>query len=138
MVNVTDGGLPVDTALVCLYKGQDDYQYAPTNTLGNATFKFTCEQPGSIRVVVTGLNHARHQSYITVDPSGSGYGSFSSLAADDDSTGGSYGNGDAVINAGATVDLSLFAVNSGGSGADGVCCLPRSADTWGAINASVV
>jgi len=137
LVNVTAGGLPVDTALVCLYKGQDDYQYAPTNTLGNATFNFTCEQPGSISVVVTGLNHARHQSYITVDPSGSGYVSFSSLAADDDSTGGSYGNGDAVINAGETVDLSLFAANSGGAAADGVWCVLRSSDPQVTINDSI-
>ena len=52
LVNVSSGGQSVDSALVCLSKGDEDYQYAPTNALGNAIIDFTTESPGSISVVV--------------------------------------------------------------------------------------
>ncbi len=37
LVNVTSGGQPVDSAVVCLTKDGDDYQYGATNALGNVT-----------------------------------------------------------------------------------------------------
>ncbi|UCH84649.1 MAG: hypothetical protein JSW50_02850, partial [Candidatus Latescibacterota bacterium] len=69
LVNVTTGGQPVDSAHVCLSKGNDDYQYGATNSLGNVVFDFVAESPGDIKVVVTGLNLARYEGAITVDPS---------------------------------------------------------------------
>ncbi|UCG53187.1 MAG: hypothetical protein JSW58_06435, partial [Candidatus Latescibacterota bacterium] len=73
LVNVTSGGQPVDSAHVCLSKDEDDYQYGATNSLGNVVLDFTAESPGTIKVVVTGLNLARHEGSITVDPSASAY-----------------------------------------------------------------
>ncbi|UCH83654.1 MAG: hypothetical protein JSW50_14560, partial [Candidatus Latescibacterota bacterium] len=67
LVNVTAGGQPVDSAHVCLSKGDDDYQYGATNSLGNVVFDFVAESPGDIKVVVTGLNLARYEGAITVD-----------------------------------------------------------------------
>lgn len=120
LVNVTDGGLPIDSAVVCLTKGDDDYGVVPTNVLGNAVVNFTTESPGSILVVVTGLNLARHESYITVDPSANAYVSFASMTVDDDSLGGSAGNGDGIIDAGETIDLTLTLDNSGSMASDSV------------------
>ncbi len=129
LVSVTDNGMPVDSAMVCLYKGADDYQYQPTNTLGNATFNFTCEQPGSISVVVTGLNHARHQSYIVVDPSVTSYMDYAGMSVDDDSTGVTFGNGDGNVDAGETIEFTLSLANTGGADADGVWLVLRTGDS---------
>ncbi len=137
LVNVTSGGFPVDSALVCLWKGTDDYQYAATNTLGNVTIDFTAESPGSISVVVTGLNLARHESYIIVDPSIDAYVNLSDMSVDDDSTGASYGNGDAVIDAGETVDITLELVNTGTASSDSVWVTLRSSDPLVTIEDSV-
>ncbi len=63
LVNVTSGGVPVDSAFVCLSKDNDDYQYGATNAVGNVVFDFTAESPGEITVVVTGLNLVRHQGH---------------------------------------------------------------------------
>jgi hypothetical protein len=129
LVNVTDGGLPVDSAVVCMTKGTDDYEVAETNSLGNAIIDFTSESPGSVLVVVTGLNYARHESYITVDPEAGAYVSFSSITTiDDDSAGGSAGNGDGIIDAGETIDFTIELVNTGGTPSDSVFFTLRSND----------
>lgn len=128
LVNVTDSGSPVDSAVVCMTKGEDDYETVATNSLGNAIIEFTTESPGSILVVVTGLNYARHESYITVNPSANAYVSFSSLIVDDDSLGGSAGNGDGVIDAGETVDFTIEVTNTGGAPSDSVWFKLRSDD----------
>jgi hypothetical protein len=128
LINVTDGGLPVDSAFVCLYKGEDDYQYASTNTLGNATFDFTCENPGSVSVVVTGRNHAMNQSYIVVNQSIGPYVDYSGLTIDDDSLGGTFGNDNGAVDAGETVGFTLSLVNSGGGASDSVWCVLRTSD----------
>lgn len=120
LVNVTDGGLPVDSAVVCMTKGEDDYKVGATNSLGNAVLEFTTESPGSILVVVTGLNHGRHESYITVDPSANAYVKYGSVTIDDDATGGTVGNGDGIIDAGETIDLTITMENTGTMPSDSV------------------
>ncbi len=79
LVNVTSGGQPVDSAVVCLTKDGDDYQYGATNALGNVTLPFTAETAGSIKVVVTGLNVARHEGSITVNAAAGAYVNYASL-----------------------------------------------------------
>ncbi|UCG50938.1 MAG: hypothetical protein JSW58_12155, partial [Candidatus Latescibacterota bacterium] len=127
LVNVTSGGQPVDSAHVCLSKDEDDYQYGATNSLGNVVLDFTAESPGTIKVVVTGLNLARHEGSITVDPSASAYVNYSGVVIDDDASGGSFGNGDGVIDAGETVDLTLELVNTGNASSGNVTVTLSSA-----------
>lgn len=137
LVNVTAGGVPVDSAVVCLWKGVEDYQVATTNVLGNVTVDFTCESPGSISVVVTGLNVTRHSSVITVNPLAGEYVSLSDVSVDDDSTGTSYGNGDGVIDAGETIDFLLELANAGEAASDSVWAVLRSGDPRVTIEDSV-
>jgi hypothetical protein len=126
LVNVTSGGQPVDSAYVCLSKGDEDYEYGSTNALGNAVFDFTAETAGAITVVVTGLNLSRHESAITVTPSGGAYVSFASHTVDDNTSGGSFGNSDGVIDAGETIDMVLSVKNTGGASTGTVSVVLRS------------
>jgi hypothetical protein len=112
-VHVTAGGSPCDSAVVCLWKGGEDYQTLATDAFGDAVFSFASESPGSISVVVTGFNKARHESAIYVTPAAGAHLAFDSLAVDDDTSGGTFGNGDGVIDAGETVDLTPYIANTG-------------------------
>ncbi|UCH82914.1 MAG: VCBS repeat-containing protein [Candidatus Latescibacterota bacterium] len=120
VVNVTSGGQPVDSAVVCLSKGDDDYQHGATNSLGEIAFDFTSESPGEIQVVVTGVNLVRYEGTITVDPSASAYVNYAGISTiDDDMVGGTFGNGDGVIDAGETVNLWLDMTNTGNASTTG-------------------
>jgi hypothetical protein len=125
---VTAGGSPVDSAVICLTKGDDDYETVITDGAGQATVDFTTESAGSIGVVVTGLNLARYQSYIVVDVAPAAHISVATVAVDDDSAGGTSGNGDGVVDAGEVVDLVIDLVNTGSSSAGGVWLVLGSTD----------
>ncbi len=133
LVNVTSGGVPVDSAFVCLSKDNDDYQYGATNAVGNVVFDFTAESPGEITVVVTGLNLIRHQDTITVDPSAGAYVNFASLTVDDDQSGGTFGNGDGIIDAGETIDFTLELTNTGGASSGNVTAKFRCDDALATV-----
>jgi hypothetical protein len=137
LVNVTAGGVPVDSAVVCLSKGLDDYQVATTNALGNVTIDFTCESPGSISVVVTGFNVTRHQGYIDVNSSIDAYINLSDMSVDDDSTDTSYGNDDGVIDGGETIDFLLELVNTGDAACDSAWIVLRCDDPLVTIEDSI-
>ncbi len=128
VVAVTSDGLPVDSAFVCLRKDGDDYQYGATDAMGGITFDFSADTPGEISVVVTGLNLVRYQGTITVDPTLGAHVSLSSAAVDDDTTGGTFGNGDGVIDAGETVDFALELKNAGGTPSGSVTATLRCDD----------
>jgi hypothetical protein len=115
LVHVSADGLPVDSAVVCLYRPDEDFQFGATDTSGEVAIDFTTESPGSVSVVVTGHNLARHQSYIAVNPSAPAYVHYGGASVDDDTAGGSFGNGDGVVDAGETVDLWLTLTNTGGT-----------------------
>jgi hypothetical protein len=127
-VTVTDGVTPVDSAVVCLSKDDDDYQVGMTNSAGEVTLNFRAEEAGSIKVVVTGHNYARHEGSITVTAGAPAYVSLAGMTVDDDNTGGTSGNGDGVIDAGETVDLTLSVSNSGGAASGEIDLVLRSSD----------
>jgi hypothetical protein len=127
-VTVEVDASPVDSAMVCLTKGTDDYQYGWTNGSGQVTFDFRAESAGEIQVVVTGRNHIRYDGTITVTGESGAYVSLSGMTVDDDNTGGTSGNGDGVIDAGETVDLMLEMINSGASASGNVTLKLRSND----------
>jgi hypothetical protein len=114
-VTVTSEGVPQDSAVVCIWKGTEDYQVVPTDGLGVASFSFASETPGSLSVVVTGHNRGAYTGTIRAVAAPGAYLAFSGATVDDDSLGGTFGNGDGVIDAGETVDLTPQASNTGTS-----------------------
>jgi len=126
LVNVTSGGGPVDSAVVCLSKDGDDYEHGATNALGNVTLEFTAETAGTIKVVVTGRNLARDEGTITVNPAVGAYVNYASLTVDDNMSGGTFGNSDGVVDAGETMDLTISLKNTGGAATGTVSLVLRS------------
>lgn len=126
-VTVTSGGSPVDSATVCLSKGDEDYQVGVTNGAGQCTLSFRAETAGSITVVATGRNHARKNGSIAVTNSAA-YVNINSIAIDDDNLGGTSGNGNGIIEGGETVGLAFTLKNTGSATTGSVSCTLRSSD----------
>ncbi len=111
-VTVSDAAGPVANALVCLSKGDEDYEVGVTDAAGAITLPVTAESVGSIAVNVTAFNHARHIGAITVGSVPGPYMGFVQATVDDDASLPSIGNGDGVIDAGETVALTVSVKNT--------------------------
>lgn len=60
-VQVNSGAGPVAGATVCLWKPNDVYTIAQSNTSGTATFDFTPNSVGTLNVTVSGHNYLPHE-----------------------------------------------------------------------------
>ncbi len=125
-VNVSDSGGPLAGARVCLSKGDDDYEVGMTDGAGNVTLQMTAESAGSIAVNVTASNRARHIGAITVGSVPGPFMGFADVAIDDDAVGPSAGNGDGVIDAGETVQLTVSVKNTAQLNATNVSLVLRA------------
>ena len=114
-VDVMVGGMPPDTAFVCLWKDGEDYQLGPTDAGGQKSFTFSTPTAGTVRVVVSGPNLARYEGSIKVGPAPGAMLVVDSVVVDDDSLAGTSGNGDGIVDAGETVDLTPVIRNAGGT-----------------------
>ncbi len=126
-VNVTRNTFPVEGAVVCLSKDGDDYQVLETDPFGNALVDFDARTVGDISIVVTNRNSIRYASTISVTPTALAYLTMDGIAVDDDMAGGTFGNGDGIIDAGETVDLTITAANTGGIQSNNAYVLVSSA-----------
>jgi len=123
LIEVTSNGAPFDSALVCLYKQGDDYEYALTGPTGVVLFDdFLCNSGGDITVTVTGLDHYRYTGFIPVTQSASQYLRTTATAVDD----AIVGNHDGKLDAGETVDLRVKLKNTGQTTASKLYAIVRS------------
>jgi hypothetical protein len=124
-IRVESGGLALDSAFVCLYKGGDDYVYGYTDPSGEITFgDFTVKSAGSVALTVTARDHARHEGSIAVAQTGSAYLRVSDRTVQDVIV----GNGDGVLDGGETVRLLVRLKNTGLAAATGISAVLRSSD----------
>jgi len=72
-VTVTDGGSPVNGALVCVQKGSEVYEYGTTNSQGKATFTINPVTTGSMDVTVTKHNLLPWEGTATVSSASFSY-----------------------------------------------------------------
>jgi hypothetical protein len=109
-IQVSSGGSPFDSALVCLYKDGDDYEYGYTDVSGEITFDgFLCREGGSITMTVTGIDHCRYTGTIDVTTETGAYTRITSKLIDDRLS----GNGDWIIDAGESAYLDVELMNTG-------------------------
>jgi hypothetical protein len=113
-IEVSSGGMPYDSAMVCLYKEGDDYRYDATDAGGSVVFDdVLCRSEGWIYVTVTGINHCRNMDSIRVVEEAGPYLRISDRIIDDYID----GNNDGVLDAGEWVRLRIELENTGqGSG----------------------
>lgn len=105
LVQVTIDGVPVPNATVCLSKAGEDYRVEETSVSGVASLSLSTPTPGSIDVVVTGMNLVRTEAAIAVTGAIGSVLKIGAIAIDDDALDGTSGNSDGVMDAGEIVDL---------------------------------
>jgi len=62
------GALPVEGALVCISKGDDDYARGWTDSNGRVVFQFRPESLGTVEIVATAPDHLPYQGTSQVSP----------------------------------------------------------------------
>jgi hypothetical protein len=125
---VTEGGVPVEDALVCLGKDGESHVYGQTDALGQIDLNFLPTTTGSATLTVTGKNLAISVQDIPVS-SGSGYASLSSMTVIDDGTSGSSGNGNETVESGEIVALRALLAETGGSGLGAMTAVLSTTDS---------
>lgn len=132
-IEVLSEGVPLESALVCLYKYGDDYAYDYTDGTGTVLFEdFLCQQQGDIDVTITARNHGRYVDTIQVLAEANPYLKVKNTDIDDHII----GNNDGFLDAGETVSLGVSLKNTGQSFAQKLYAIIRSSDPGVAITDS--
>ncbi|MCK4306315.1 MAG: hypothetical protein KAY24_18890, partial [Candidatus Eisenbacteria sp.] len=112
---VTENGVPVENALVCIYMPGEVYAAAYTNAAGEAVIEVdpTPQSVGTMFVTVTKHDHEPHFGSVQVMPASGPFLVFESCTVDDDQLGESCGNGDGAADSGETLELVVTLENVG-------------------------
>ncbi|HEY2953796.1 MAG TPA: C25 family cysteine peptidase [Candidatus Eisenbacteria bacterium] len=145
-VHVTKGGSPLYGARVVGYAPGMDYRTVTTDGAGNAVLPFRPDTVGSFTLTVTAFDCVPYQATVGIVPASPPVLSANPPTIDDDSSGGTVGNGDHIVDAGETVDLSITLRNNGGSTAstvngtltttDPLISIPVASGTFGTLGVS--
>lgn len=111
VITVTDNGLPLKNALVCVKKGTEVYERGYTGFDGQISFNINPVTSGNLALTVTAPNFLPYETEI---PTISGaYVTYLATAIND-----SLGNNDRIANPNETVGFSLLLKNEGNVGAN--------------------
>jgi Peptidase family C25/Propeptide_C25/FlgD Ig-like domain len=106
VITVTDNGVPIRNALVCVQKGNEVYERGYTGIDGQITLDINPATSGNLALTVTGHNFLPYQTEIPIITGP--YVSYLSTVIND-----SAGNNDHIPNPGETVGYSLLFKNEG-------------------------
>lgn len=126
IVTVENISLPLEGALVCLWKGNETYATGYTDENGVVELPLTNVTAGGMYLTVTKHNFQPYLATVTV--TGNDHVGFQAATIDDDGAGGSSGNGDGVINPNETIELPVQLRNFGGSSVTGVTATLTESD----------
>ncbi|MCE9628037.1 MAG: hypothetical protein K8R56_08985, partial [Candidatus Eisenbacteria bacterium] len=118
-IHVETGGLPLYKARVTAYKANDEFRSALTDGAGNVTLPFRPDSTGAFTITVTAYNARPFQQTLNVTASAGAAVGEGALSVDDDTVGGTNGNGDGFADAGETVDERVALRNRGGAATTG-------------------
>jgi hypothetical protein len=137
-VTVSILGQPLAGARVTAYKARDGYRSVTTDAAGVAVVPFRIDSLGTITLTVTGYDCRPFQSTINVSAASAPVLGDGTPTIDDDSSGGTSGDGDGIWEAGETIDLRVPVTNAGGTGATGVSATLSTLDSYVSIATSAV
>ena len=114
-VNVAVSGVPLDSARVTVYRANDEYVSALTNSAGNVTLPVRPDSIGALTLTVTGFNCRPYQASVSVVTAARPALAERPVRIDDTGVGGTVGNGNRIWDAGETVALYPLLKNNGGA-----------------------
>jgi hypothetical protein len=111
-VTARDGGSPVAGAIVCLWKGSETFVVGETDASGAVELPVSTPSAGAMKLTVTG--HDRRPCLATIQvASPERFVGYAAHLLDDDSQGGSSGNGNGQLNPTERVELPVQVRNFG-------------------------
>ncbi|TKJ42218.1 hypothetical protein CEE37_00650 [candidate division LCP-89 bacterium B3_LCP] len=114
-INIESHDLPVKGALVCVYSSANNVQITGwTDVSGDLLLDLEDALEGTYTVTVTGHNLDTYQGSLTINQQAVALG-LEQYVIDDDMSGESSGNGDALVNPGETIELVATLTNTGSS-----------------------
>lgn len=129
VVTVAEGGLPSEGARICLLKGTETFCSALTDAAGRVELPVNAATAGTMKLTVTKHDCRPVLANITV-ASQSLFVGYQSSTVDDDNSGGSQGNGNALVNPGETIQLRVQVRNFGSQSAAGVTATLTTDDPY--------
>ena len=128
-VQVSSAGSPVEGAIVCLQRAEEDFATGLTDGSGQVVLDYLATAEGDVQLTVSGKNLALTRTDLEV-ADGASYLALDSLYLTDNGGSGSSGNGNNQIEAGETVALLAVLQETAGAGATGLsgtlaCSDPR-------------
>lgn len=109
----------VEGALVCLLKGTETFARGYTDANGQINLPVATPTTGTMQITVTKDTQLPFLGNITVNTTTANL-AYSSVAIDDDNTGGTIGNNDDILNPGETIDLNVILTNTGSATVSGI------------------
>ena len=119
LVHVEATAVPVPNATVCLWKGDEFYAIATTDSMGDAVVGLDLDTAGAMHCTVVGRNLAAYLGSVSVQTVATAQMYVAAVSVDDDAMAPSAGNGDGKLDAGETIELHLQMTNAGGSALSG-------------------
>ncbi len=115
-INVSDedNGLPIEDALVCLWKGDETYERGVTDLNGHVELPLQIETAGNLSLTVSKRNHKPYLYEIVCAPAELMV-ALTHYTIDDDNAGGTQGNADGIVNPAEIIDLPVYLQNYGSS-----------------------
>ena len=129
VVTVTEGGYPSEGARVCLLKGTETFCSALTDAAGQVELPVNAAIAGTMKLTVTKHNRQPVLADIAVTAQSIFVG-YQSFTVDDDNSGGSQGNGNAIVNPGETIQLGVQVKNFGSQPAANVSARLTTVDPY--------
>jgi hypothetical protein len=128
-VTVTDPS-PVDSALVCVVKGDEVYVTGYTNASGQVVLSFSPETTGSMTITATAPDHLPYESTINVTAVSGAHLTLRDSTFDDDTSGASDGNDNGIVEPGETIEIGISVGNGGQSAAGSVVATLHDGDPY--------
>ncbi len=128
-LSVTSGGSPVAGARVALFKAGEIRSVGYTDANGDALLAIANYSAGDLSVTALMHNALPYRGSLSLGAAAI-FASYAGSIIDDDLAGGSFGNGDQVINGAETIELPVALLNLGGTTAGGVTATLSSNDAF--------
>ena len=137
-IELFSGTEPVEGALISLYtRDYGIYRIKRSDQSGTARFSADVPDQGNIQIRVVSPGHFTLADSILIDSSPDTLIELANLIIDDDSLGGSSGDGDGIIESGETVEIGTIVSNMGSSSADSCLITLSCGDPYIAVNDTV-
>ncbi len=130
IIETRSGGNPVNDSFVSIYKtGSNLYETAFTDENGIAVLSPSISDTGFVQLRVKSADHYLYRDSILIDETPDALAELEGIHIDDDTLGGSFGDGDGIVESGERIGIGITVSNQGSKAIDD-CSVSLSCNTY--------